>query len=261
MRPRRPSDAGEVALPQPHRVGVGERREGVVEEDLGDGHPEIIRSDAASAPSRPTRPPWRHGGASRRRLAATTDDHPRGGSRCSTSTRTPLLQRPAPGRRPSRVTSADVAGRGPLARPQWSAGAGGVDRSPQFSWSGFPAATRSFAVTCLDPDAPSGIGLVALVGRERPGVGDEPRGRRGRCRRPDRSPRARWCCATRTACAVSRRRPAAGHGRAPVPLRRARARRAGPRARCGCLAGHPRLPLLLPRRRAAASSSPPRARD
>ena len=56
------------------------------------------------------------------------------------------------------VTSADVGDGQPLARPQWSSGAGGVDRSPQLSWSGFPAATRSFAVTCLDPDAPSGSG-------------------------------------------------------------------------------------------------------
>ena len=56
------------------------------------------------------------------------------------------------------VTSTDFTDGGPLARPQWSAAAGGVDRSPQLSWSGFPERTRSFAVTCLDPDSPSGSG-------------------------------------------------------------------------------------------------------
>ncbi len=59
------------------------------------------------------------------------------------------------------VTSSDLTDGGPLAQPQLSGifGAGGEDVSPQLSWSGFPQATQSFAVTCYDPDAPTGSGF------------------------------------------------------------------------------------------------------
>lgn len=57
------------------------------------------------------------------------------------------------------LTSDDIADGRPLARAQWGAGGGGGDVSPQLAWSGFPAETRSFAVTIHDPDAPTGSGF------------------------------------------------------------------------------------------------------
>src|SRR5688572_13977165 len=47
----------------------------------------------------------------------------------------------------------------PLAQASGIFGAGGNDRSPALSWSGFPTGTKSFVVTMLDPDAPTVTGF------------------------------------------------------------------------------------------------------
>lgn len=59
------------------------------------------------------------------------------------------------------VASSDVTDGQTLPTQQVSGimGAGGSDVSPQLSWSGFPEGTQSFAVTCLDPDAPTASGF------------------------------------------------------------------------------------------------------
>lgn len=60
---------------------------------------------------------------------------------------------------PLELTSPDFAAGGALPLFAWSTERGGEDRAPSLQWSAPPAGTRSFAISCFDPDAPTGSGF------------------------------------------------------------------------------------------------------
>jgi Raf kinase inhibitor-like YbhB/YbcL family protein len=57
------------------------------------------------------------------------------------------------------LTSLDMTDGRPLDELFTHGSVGGKNLSPHLAWSGFPAETRGFVVTCFDPDAPTGSGF------------------------------------------------------------------------------------------------------
>jgi Raf kinase inhibitor-like YbhB/YbcL family protein len=57
-----------------------------------------------------------------------------------------------------RVSSESFADGSKIPMENVFTGCGGKNTSPQLAWSGAPSGTKSFAITCFDPDAPTGAG-------------------------------------------------------------------------------------------------------
>lgn len=57
-----------------------------------------------------------------------------------------------------RVSSQSIREGAPIDRRHVFTGCGGKNELPQLSWSGAPKETKSYAITCFDPDAPTGSG-------------------------------------------------------------------------------------------------------
>ena len=53
----------------------------------------------------------------------------------------------------------DYLGQAHILSQDFGFGCAGGNQSPHLSWSGAPAGTKSFALTCYDPDAPTGSGF------------------------------------------------------------------------------------------------------
>jgi len=61
------------------------------------------------------------------------------------------------------VRSATFDDGGPIPASAAHQAVGGENRSPQLSWSGVPPATKSLALTCWDPHAPTSVGFSHWV--------------------------------------------------------------------------------------------------
>jgi Raf kinase inhibitor-like YbhB/YbcL family protein len=57
-----------------------------------------------------------------------------------------------------KITSDGIAADATIDLRYAEPGVGGTNVSPGLEWSGAPEGTRSYAVTCFDPDAPTGSG-------------------------------------------------------------------------------------------------------
>jgi Raf kinase inhibitor-like YbhB/YbcL family protein len=67
------------------------------------------------------------------------------------------------------VTSTSITEGAKIPMDNVFTGCGGKNVAPALAWSGAPAGTKSFAITCFDPDAPTGSGYWHWVAFDIPG--------------------------------------------------------------------------------------------
>ncbi|MDB4873862.1 MAG: YbhB YbcL family protein [Gemmatimonadetes bacterium] len=67
------------------------------------------------------------------------------------------------------VKSQSIAEGAPIGMEHVFTGCGGKNVSPQLTWSGHPAEAKSFAISCFDPDAPTGSGYWHWLAFDIPG--------------------------------------------------------------------------------------------
>jgi hypothetical protein len=92
--------------------------------------------------------------------AATDTTHPAAAPAALTSNTRPFAAPAAPSSStPIMVTSSTFSAGGTLPTSSEFNGCGGGNTSPELSWSGAPAETKSFVVTLFDPDAPTSTGF------------------------------------------------------------------------------------------------------
>lgn len=73
-------------------------------------------------------------------------------------TNSPSPRVPSPAPIVLKVTSKALTNGAPMRSPQVFTGAGGGNISPDLAWEAGPVGTKCYAVTCFDPDAPTGSG-------------------------------------------------------------------------------------------------------